>query len=165
MKRILFLALMLFLAQPGYSQSYFSYAKSINGVWGDWVGSGLRIKGRFSNLYAYRNSEHPSNFIFRLETPDIEKLFDQSKEAKAMRKKHLREDKQYEFDGEMTFYGGYVFRDFINVFPDIYVGATTITDSRWGKEKVKVIIPPFKDKNGIKTINVFYQGYALAISL
>lgn len=164
MKRILFLALTLFIAQSAYTQSYFSYAKSINGVWGDWVGSGLRIKGSFSNLYAFRDGHHPSDFIFRLETPGIAILFDQSKEAKAMRKKHLKEDKRFEFDGEMTYYGDYFFKDFINQFPNIYTGATSITDSRWGKVKVKVIVPPFKDKNGIKTINVFYESSALAIS-
>ncbi len=164
MKRILILVIVLLSAQLIYGQQYFSYTKAINGIWGEWTGSGLQIKGKFSDLLAYRTGDHPSNFIFRLETSGMEKLFDQSKEAKAIRKKHLKENQWYELSGEITFYGTSDFESFINKFPNIYEGATTST-SNGGKVRVKVSIPPFKDKDGINILNILYNNSGLAISL
>lgn len=164
MKKLMLFIIVLCSVQLTFGQRNFTYGKRIDGIWGNWTGSGLVCKGDYKDLFVYRSNDHPSNYIFRLKISGMEKLFSSSKEDKKLRKEHLKENKWYEFEGELYFYGARIYKDFFSSFPNIYLGATS-EPLNGGRVKVNIKVAPFKDKHGIQTYNINYDGLGLGIQL
>lgn len=167
MKKIALIVLVTFFVQLTFGQkSNVRFNKAINGIWGEWNSSNLQATGKYDDLIVYTSGQHPSNYIFRLEVIGMKTLFSSSKEDKNLRKKHLKEDKAFEFEGEITFYGATTFKDFIKVFPFINYGeGATSKPNNGSTAKVTVKIMPFKDKDGIRTYNIWHRDSGLALYL
>lgn len=149
-------------------QTLFRYSTYINGVWDDWNSSNsmfitgfgyhVYIKGSLSNFIIYQNNRHPSNYLVKIQSPELE-AFLKTKDFKKRLKESFKNDNNLIFQGTLEFADPLKFTDqeglikpFLENFPvNLPVNAKSI-------QKVKIILHPFKKTKDSKTMNIFFEN-------
>lgn len=167
-KKTLLLFVFICVIFQGQAQIKFSFAQFINGYWGEWSNSyqyqsynntylvHYYFKGTYTDFIVFKSSNHPSNYIARVAISNEEAvnkiLFSTDKTFAQARKKALKENTWYEFDGYIEYYAldG---ESFIKSFPSTVSSADDKHKRK--REAVTIRIHPFKKKPSF--YNIFFK--------
>lgn len=150
MKKIFLILISSLLFSNVYAQANINYNTCIDGYWGNWEGTyGYEMKGTYSNFIVYSTSDHPSNYVLKVEISYID--FSQKKG-----------DGHYEGVANVEYVTNASVPNldtYVKKFPHIY--------NDYGRKinKVKATIYVYGNKKKYKIYNIFLgNGYAVGLA-